>query len=148
MQISHKGDQEPQWPARKTHSLISKHFHSAGLLSYDPDTMTIVREGCFSMFLYPFLRIFFCYLISCIRGQKTKGRARFRGGKLPTIRNVCPEECSCRHGRVSSLPTSLLSLRGVQEPMLQWHEKWDTKRGKTSLPLSSPKCFHLRFFFV
>lgn len=96
MQISHKG-QEPQWPARKTHSLISKHFHSAGLLSYDPDTMTIVREGCFSMFLYPFLRIFFCYLISCIRGQKTKGRARFRGGKLPTIRNVCPEECSCRH---------------------------------------------------
>lgn len=44
------------------------------------------------MFLYPFLHIFFCYLISCIRGQKTKGQAWFRDSKLPTTKNVCPKQ--------------------------------------------------------
>lgn len=79
------------------------------------------------MFLYPFLGIFFCYLISCIRGQKTKGQSWCRGSKLTTTRNVCPKERfeapPGDTGRFSSLPNSLVSLHKVRESMCKLHEK-------------------------
>lgn len=49
------------------------------------------------MFLYPFLRIFFCYLISCTRGQKTKGQAWFRGSELPTAPGTWIQRSALRH---------------------------------------------------
>lgn len=131
--------------ARKTRSLTNKHFGLCRAALLWSDTMTIVKEGCFSMFLYPFLRIFFCYLISCIRGQKTKGQAWFGGSKLPFTRNVCPKErfearhAECRHRQVSSPPHSLLSLHGVHESTCKLHEKWDTNcntKGGKNRPLS------------
>lgn len=108
------------------------------------------------MFLYPFLHIFFCHLISCIGGQKTKGQAGFRGSKLPTTRNVCPKECfeapPADTGRFLSLPNSLLSLHGVQESMCKLHETWDTncntKLGKKLPPFQFTKLVlsHTLFF--
>ena len=141
--------------ARKTRSLTNKHFGLSRAAPLWSNTMTIVKEGCFSMFLYPFLHIFFCHLISCIGGQKTKGQAWFRGSKLPTTRNVCPKECfeapPADTGRFLSLPNSLLSLHGVQESMCKLHETWDTncntKLGKNCPPFSSPSWFYLIPYF-
>ena len=113
--------------ARKTRSLKNKRFGLCWAAPLGSDTITIVREGCFFVFLYPFLRIFFCHLISCIRGQKTKGQSWFRGSKLPTTRNVYPKERfeapPADTGRFTSPPNSLLSLHGVHESTCKLHEK-------------------------
>ena len=140
--------------ARKTQSLTNKHLGLSRAAPLWSDTMTIVKEGCFSMFLYLFLHIFFCYLISCIRGQKTKGQAWFKGSKLPTTRNVCPKECfeapPADTGRFPSLPNSLLSLHGVHESTCKLHEKWDTncytKLGK-NCPLSVHQTVSISYLF-
>lgn len=142
--------------ARKTHGLINKCFGLCRAAPLWSDTMTIVKEGCFSMFLYPFLRIFFCYLISCISGQKTKGQSWCRGSKLPTTRNVCPKECfeapPADTGRFSSLPNSLGSLPRVHESTCKLHEKWETnyctKLEKKSPPFQFTKLFPSHTLFV